>query len=120
MRVKHTNPILPSRDLCGSLSFYVDGLLFERISEYPYMITVAFDAFHLSFVHPEDASFSSSPSSRYFAVSLEITGIADYFAKIKKVGKVKFHQELDFHPGEFWQFSVIDNNGYRIGFNEHA
>ena len=120
MRIHNVQFVLPSNDPQQSLRFYVDGLLFSKVSEQPNvgLWTVALDDLQISFVRADDASLVARPNSRYFLFTVGIDGIRDYYAHVRATGLVQIENELDYYPGDTWQFSVTDNNGFRIGFNQ--
>jgi predicted enzyme related to lactoylglutathione lyase len=120
MRIHRVDLILPSADPQQSLRFYVDGLLFTKVSEHPTagLWTVALGDFQISFVRAEDASLIVRPKSRYFLFSVWVDGIQDYYDRVCTTGLVQIENGLDYYPGNTWQFSIIDNSGFRIGFNQ--
>jgi predicted enzyme related to lactoylglutathione lyase len=120
MRVYDLQFNVPSNDPKASLRFYVDGLLFTEVSYHPKISlgTVAFGDFKISFVQAEDASLITKPNSRYTLFSIRLEGIQDYYNRVRAIGMAQIERELDYYPGQTWQFTVVDNNGYRIAFNQ--
>jgi predicted enzyme related to lactoylglutathione lyase len=122
MRVHGVYFAIPSNDPERSFRFYVDGLLFRKVAEYPKVGVwgVGLGDFEITFVHAEDASLVARPNSRFSLFSLRIDDIEDYYNRIRETRLVRIETELDFYPGETWQFSITDDNGYRIVFNQKA
>lgn len=120
MTIREIQFNLPSNDPQESARIYVQGLFFRSIAAHSDLglFTVALGDFQISFVRTEDASLIAMPSSRYFLFSVQTEGIEDYYKRVCGTGLVRIENELDYYPGGNWQFSIIDNNGFRIGFNQ--
>jgi predicted enzyme related to lactoylglutathione lyase len=122
MRIHSIHFAIPSSDPERSFRFYVDGLLFRKVAEYPKfgLWGVGLGDFEIAFVHAEDASLVARPNSRFCLFSMRIDDIEDYYNRVRATGLVQIETELDYYPTQTWQFSIIDDNGYRIGFDQKA
>lgn len=120
MEILEVHFIIPSADPQKSFQFYVDGLLFNTVSEHPKigMFTVGLGSFRLCFVNSADACLSGAQQGRYALLSIWPKDIESYYARIREIGLAKIERELDYYPGHMCQFSVIDVNGYRVVFNQ--
>jgi len=97
MRVGDRQFNVPSNDPRASLRFYVDGLLFTDVSDYPKtsLCTVALGDVQISFVQTEDASLiAARPGSRYFLLNVRLEGIQDYYDRVRAIGMARIETSL--------------------------
>jgi predicted enzyme related to lactoylglutathione lyase len=114
MRVTKFELNLPTEDLKRCLEFYVDGLLFTKVFEFSQSCTISLDSFYLTFhvAHPQTVK-----ALRHgFSCCIRVDEIQSYFDRVKSSGRVMFEQELELMQPGVWQFSLVDCNGYRVGF----
>lgn len=117
MRVQQIHLSLPTNDLKESLRFYVEGLLFAKVFDLPQYCTVSLDSFWLSFVPAEGACMPVQGDRGGSLFSVQLDDIHGYRDRVKATGRVRFEQELELMMPGVWQFAVIDNNGYCVGFS---
>jgi len=105
---------IPTEDIKRCLEFYVDGLLFTKVFEFPEFCTVSLSSIHLSFwkAHKERVAAHRG----LFSFCIRVDEIQNYFDQVKATGRVQFEQELELRQPGVWQFSLRDCNAYRIGF----
>jgi hypothetical protein len=117
MHVKRVQFSLPSKDLKGSLQYYTEGLLFTEVFDFKEYCTVALDQFWLSFVPSDGVRMPVRESTSGCLFSVELDDIHSYYERVRATGRVRFKQELEIMQPGVWQFSVVDNNGYFLGFS---
>jgi catechol 2,3-dioxygenase-like lactoylglutathione lyase family enzyme len=110
---------LPSLDLKGSLEFYVGHLGFRKVWDFEAYCTVSYGNVRLAFRPTGSPDLIKQFQGESGLLCLEVSGIHGYYEKLKAAGVVIEH-ELELMAPGVWQFSVKDNNGYYIGFNESA
>jgi len=115
MRVTQFDLDMPTEDLKRCLEFYVEGLLFTKLWEFPESCTVALDGFHLTFRKASRKHVEVMRQMDY-SFSLRLGDIQNYYERVRATGKVKFEQELELMQPGVWQFWLFDCNGYRVGF----
>jgi hypothetical protein len=115
-RVEEVHLYLPSADLGASRTFYADGLLFTRLVDVPEMCTLRLDRLFLSFV-PGDAGRFRAPAGAGWLFAVDVDDIHTYYERVRATRRVRFEQELELMMPGVWQFSVMDNNGYHVGFS---
>jgi predicted enzyme related to lactoylglutathione lyase len=118
MIVESFHLYLPTMDLQASLQFYVEGLLFTKVFDLPQYCTVTLGKFWLSFVPENGAWMPVRQANGGCLLDLQIDEIQGYYARVKATGRVRFEQELELMMPGVWQFNIIDNNGYCIGFSQ--
>ena len=114
MRVTKFELDLPTEDIKRCLEFYVDGLLFTKVFEFPDSCTVSLDSIYLRFwkAHRERVGAYRG----LFSFCLRVAEIQNYFERVKATGKVEFEQQLEFMQPGVWQFGLRDCNAYRVEF----
>lgn len=114
MSVTKFGLVLPTHDLKRCMEFYVEGLLFKKVYELPEYCLVSLDSFELTFCPAKKEHVQARRTD--FSFSLRVDDIQGYFDRVKRAGRVKFVQELEFMQPGVWQFVLLDCNGYRVGF----
>jgi len=106
---------LPTEDVKRCLEFYVHGLLFKKVFEFPEACTVSLDSFYLTFRAAKRADVQAMRRTD-FSIGLRVDDIQGYFDRVRSAGRAKFEQELELMQPGVWQFRLFDCNGYRVGF----
>jgi predicted enzyme related to lactoylglutathione lyase len=117
MHVEEFHLNLPSKDLKGSLQFYTEGLHFTKVFDFPQYCTLSLERFWLSFVPADGGCMPVRRNGGGWLFSVQLDDIHGYFERVRATGRVRFEQELELMQPGVWQFSVIDNNGYYVGFS---
>lgn len=105
---------LPSANIKQCLDFYVEGLLFTKVFEFPEYCTVSLGSTQLSFW--KETKERVDAYHGLFSFCFRVDDIQNYFDQVKAVGRVQFEQELELMQPGVWQFSLRDCNAYRVGF----
>ena len=105
---------LPTADIKQCLDFYVNGLLFTKVFEFPEYCTVSFDSILLSFWKQHEERVRAHRG--LFSFHFRVRDIHKYFDQLKAAGRVQFEQELELMQPGVWQFNLRDCNAYRLGF----
>jgi hypothetical protein len=51
-----------------------------------------------------------------FSLDFDIPDIHTYYHRLKIASRITFRSELELEQPGVWQFSVLDPNGYHVGF----
>lgn len=110
---------LPTSDPKRSLNYYTEALLFRNTTVGEFYCA-AYNSIELCFVAQRDVNFNPLDISEpnYCFLAFNVSEIAHYFSEITRKGVAQIDSHLDFKPGGFQQFSVVDDNGYIIVFNQ--
>ena len=126
MKLQHLSPILWTKDLEQTISFYETVLGFKKKTQFPNFVSLTRDKIELMFVLPvEEPEDCKDPSNK-----------EEFFPKPKLTGNIYiFTEKVD----ELWEFvkdkatvessiadrqylmrdfSILDNNGYELVFGE--
>jgi hypothetical protein len=120
MNVIGSTIVLPSLNPAGSFRSYIDGLFFRGVAEHPStgIWTVGLGSFEVMFAYEVDTSFIAKSPGKYFTFGFWVDDIQTYYKNVQAAAIVTIERALDFYPSELWQFTILDLNGYRIGFNQ--
>jgi uncharacterized glyoxalase superfamily protein PhnB len=106
---------IPTAEFGQCLRFYIDRLFFTKVSESSMECTVALGSDRVKFrrAHRDEVR---SLRELGFALDFQVADIRAYFERVRAAGDMKFEQELELMQPGVWQFSVLDPNGYHVGF----
>jgi catechol 2,3-dioxygenase-like lactoylglutathione lyase family enzyme len=125
-KLKYLSPILWTKDLEQTISFYENVLGFKKQTQFPNFASMTRDNVELMFVlpidEPEDCKDPNNKEEFFpkpiLTGSIYITTekVDDLWEKVK--GKVKIISPIA--NREYWMrdFSIYDNNGYELVFGE--
>ena len=106
---------VPTTSLNRCVEFYTEVLGFTKTSETQGRCTVA--------LGPNEVVFRSGHIEEVrslceigFSLNFRITGIREYYDRVRANDRVVFQQELEFMQPGVSQFVLVDCNGYPIGF----
>lgn len=126
MSLKYLNPILWTKDLMATISFYENVLGFKSNSNFPNFVSLTKDSVAIMFVVPQDEPDDcKDPNDK-----------EEFFAKPLMTGSIFITME---HVDKLWEsvkdkatvkdpladreylmrdFSILDNNGYELVFGQ--
>lgn len=106
---------VPTSHLKRTMEFYVQKLCFEKALESSHTGTVALGKHRVTFrkAHRDEVR---SLRDLGFGLDFRIPGIHDYYHRVKMAGINDFQQELELMQPGVWQFSVLDPDGFPVGF----
>ena len=106
---------VPTSELGQSMRFYADRLFFTKVSESPTECTVSLGPDRVRFrrAHPDEVR---SLRNLGFALDFQVAEIRTYYERVRASADMQFKRELELMQPGVWQFSVLDPNGYRVGF----
>lgn len=112
---------LVCRDIKDTVLFYTEILRFSKIDETDDWIKLSFGQNDLMFITKKEISkdvedLSCYPIGGSFVLLIEISGIREYFEKIKK--KVVVVKELYRTDYGTTEFVIKDNNGYYLMYSQ--
>jgi hypothetical protein len=115
MRIIDSERGVPTARMKHCVKFYIDGLLFTKVSESADRCTVAFGSDQVVFrkAHKDEVRALHDAG---FSLCFRGDGIHGYYERVRATGRVKFEQELELMQPGVWQFSLIDPNGYPVVF----
>ncbi|HET6226161.1 MAG TPA: VOC family protein [Bacteroidia bacterium] len=125
-KLKFLSPILWTKDLEQTISFYESVLDFKKQTQFPNYVSLTKDNVEIMFVlpieEPEDCKYPNNKEE--FFPRPQLTGsiyittekVDDLWEKVK--GKVKIISTIA--DRQYWMrdFSISDNNGYELVFGE--
>lgn len=125
-KLKYLSPILWTKDLAGTISFYEKILGFKSESHFPNFVSLARDNVNIMFVLPiEDPGHRKEPDNKEeFFPKPKLTG--SIFITVEKVdelwasfkNKAKIESSIADREYLMRDFSILDNNGYELVFGE--
>jgi len=125
-KLKFLSPILWTKDLEQTTSFYESVLDFKKQTQFPNYVSLTRDNVEIMFVLPiEEPEDCKDPNNKEeFFPRPQLTGsiyittekVDDLWEKVK--GKVKIISTIA--DRQYWMrdFSISDNNGYELVFGE--
>ena len=125
-KLRHLSPILWTKDLEQTISFYETVLGFKKQTQYPNFVSLVRDHVELMFVlpidEPEDCKDPNNKEEFFpkptLTGSIYITTekVDELWEKVKD--KVKIISTIADREYLMSVFSILDNNGYEIVFGE--
>lgn len=127
MKFKQLSPILWTKDLPGSVSFYTEVLGFSSRSNFPNFVSLFKDEVEIMLIvpveEPEDCAdpLNTEPffpkSKLTGSIYMVIEEVDSYWEKVKDQVTIKSTLE----DREYWMrdFSILDNNGYELVFGQN-
>jgi catechol 2,3-dioxygenase-like lactoylglutathione lyase family enzyme len=120
IKLQKLSPILWTKDLEGTISFYEKVLGFKGKSDFPNFVTLTRENVDIMFIVPQDEPDSKDD----FFPKPQLTGsIFIFMEQVDKLWESVKDQATIKTPianRAYWMrdFSILDNNGYEIVFGE--
>ena len=114
--IKHVSISLSTNSVRQTAEFYRYGLLFTLRKESLQRCTVTKDVLTLSFRQTDAVLTPVKEGDTGVLIDLYVENIQKYFKEVQDMRRVAFEQELELMMPRVWQFSLRDNNGYRLFF----
>ena len=126
MKLRHLSPILWTKDLEKTTSFYEGILGFKKQTQFPNFVSLTKDDVEIMFVLPveEPANYKDPNHKEEFFPKPHLTG--SIYITIEKVDelwefvkdKVTLESPICDREYRMRDFSILDNNGYELVFGE--
>lgn len=123
MSLNYLSPILWTKNLNETISFYENILGFRSQSNFPNFVSLTKDGVEIMFVVPQDEEDCEGPQNKVeFFPKLALTGslfivtteVETLWMSIKDKVVIKSAiEDRDYHMRDF---SILDNNGYELVF----
>ena len=126
MKLQKLSPILWTKDLKQTISFYETVLGFKSKSNFPNFATLTRENVEIMFIVPQDEPEDCkdpNDNSEFFPKPL-LTGsifiVMEQVDKLWDLVKDKATIKTTIADREYWMrdFSILDNNGYELVFGE--
>jgi catechol 2,3-dioxygenase-like lactoylglutathione lyase family enzyme len=124
MKLRHLSPILWTKDLQATVSFYETVLGFRKQSQFPNFVSLTRDNVEIMFVLPVDEPEDCKDPNKKFFPGPQLTGsiyiTTEKVDELWKFVKDKATIESAIAAREYLMrdFSILDNNGYELVFGE--
>lgn len=126
MKLHKLSPILWTKDLQGTISFYENVLGFKSRSNFPNFVSLSRGSVELMFIVPQDDpdDCKNSENREEYFPKANLTG--SLFVTVEQVDelwdsvkdKAIIKTSIDDREYLVRDFSVLDNNGYELVFGE--
>jgi len=126
MKLQRLSPILWTKDLQGTISFYQDILGFKGQSQFPNFVSLSRDNVEIMFIVPQDEpeDCKAPGSDQDFFSKPKLTG--SLFITTEQVdqlwnavkAKVTIKSAIANREYLMRDFSILDNNGYELVFGQ--
>jgi len=128
MNFQHLSPILWTKNLDETISFYVNVLGFACRSNFPNFASLHRDGVEIMIVvpqdEPEDCKDPNEAPKEFFpkplltgSIYVTVTDVDELWAKVKD--QVKVISSLADREYFMRDFSIADNNGYELVFGQN-
>jgi len=125
MKLHSLSPILWTKNLEETTSFYVDILGFRSQSNFPNFVSLFHGDVQIMFVRPvEEPEDCKDPNTEPFFEKPKMTGDLYIFTEnVDEIwnalqGKASIKTTIDDREYLMRDFSILDNNGYELCFGE--
>lgn len=122
--LKHLSPILWTKDLEKTISFYTTVLGFTSRSQFPDFVSLIRDGVEIMFVKPHNEPENENPEEPFFpkpiltgSLYITIQHVNELWTNLKD--KVEVISPLCDQEYKMRDFSIRDNNGYELVFGEN-
>ncbi len=120
MQLQHLCPILWTKDLQETVSFYETVLGFKSQSDFPNFASLCKDDVEIMVVVPtgepeENDNFFPKPTLTG-SIYIFMQGVDEFWEALKDVAQIK--TPIDDRQYRMRDFSIFDNNGYEIVFGQ--
>jgi catechol 2,3-dioxygenase-like lactoylglutathione lyase family enzyme len=115
MRMIDSERGVPTTNLNRCVEFYTEVLGFKKVSESHDKCTVALGSDEVMFRRGHQDEVRSLRDIG-FSLDFRISGVREYYERVRATGQAEFKQELEFMQPGVWQFVLVDCNGYPVGF----
>jgi len=122
MKLQKLSPILWTKDLKQTISFYETILGFKGKSNFPNYVTLTSENVEIMFIVPQDEPEDCN-KEEFFPKPL-LTGsiffVMEQVDKLWELVRDKATIKTTIADREYWMrdFSILDNNGYELVFGE--
>ncbi|HOX59108.1 MAG TPA: VOC family protein [Candidatus Paceibacterota bacterium] len=115
MRILDSERGVPTTNLKHCVEFYTDVLGFTKVAESADRCTLALGSDQVVFrkAHKNEVR---SLRDIGFSLDFRVSGIREYYDKVRAAGRAEITFELEFMQPGVWQFVLVDCNGYPVGF----
>jgi catechol 2,3-dioxygenase-like lactoylglutathione lyase family enzyme len=125
IKLKKLSPILWTKDLNETISFYENVLGFQGKSNFPDFVSLTKGEVEIMFILPQDepADCKEPKESEFFpgpsltgSLFISVDNVDVFWEQVKARATVK----TALADREYWMrdFSILDNNGYELVFGE--
>lgn len=126
MKLQCLSPILWTKDLKATVSFYEDVLGFKSQSNFPNFVSLSKDSVTIMFVVPEDEPYDCKDLNNKADFFAKPTLTGSIFITMKQVdtlwesvkNKATIKDPLADREYLMRDFSILDNNGYELVFGQ--
>ena len=115
MRIIDSERGVPTTNLKRCVDFYTEVLGFTKVSESPDKCTVALGSDEVVFRKGHKKEVQSLREIG-FSLDFRMGDIREYYDRVRATGRAEITFELDFMQPGVWQFTLVDCNGYPVGF----
>src|SRR5215469_12744527 len=115
MRIIDSERGIPTTNLKRCVEFYTKVLGFTKLSESRGRVTVVLGSDQIVFRKGHKKEIESLRKIG-FSLDFRISGIREYYERVRASGKVKITFDLELMQPGVWQFTLVDCNGYQVGF----
>ncbi len=115
MRIIDSDRGVPTTNLKRCVDFYTEVLGFTKVSQSRDRCTVALGSDEVVFRKGHKKEVQSLREIG-FSLDFRISGIRDYYERVRATGKAQITFELEFMQPGVWAFVLLDCNGYPVGF----
>lgn len=123
-QLKHLSPILWTKDLEKTISFYTTVLGFTSGTQFPDFVSLVRDRVEIMFVIPHNEPENENPDEPFFpkpiltgSLYITIQHVDELWIKLKD--KAEVISPLCDQEYKMRDFSIRDNNGYELVFGEN-
>lgn len=108
-------PILRTKNLEETISFYENVLGFRGKSNFPNFVSLSKGDAEIMFIAPQEESFQKPELTGSLYIWME--NLDEFWETIKD--KVQVTTAIDNRQYNARDFSILDNNGYELAFGEN-
>lgn len=112
--MKKLVPVLKTKNLAETISFYENTLGFSGSGSLPNFVSLSKGDTEIMFIEPQEESFKESVLTG--SIYIWMQNVDGYWAAIKD--KVQVTTIIENREYNARDFSILDNNGYELVFGE--
>jgi len=124
MKLQYLSPILWTKDLNKTITFYESVLGFKAVSNFPNFVSLTREQVEIMFVVPQNDDDESPSDEPTFFPKPQLTGslyiLTDHVDQLWEMVKDNAEIRSPICDREYFMrdFSIIDNNGYELVFGQ--
>src|SRR5262245_39411617 len=116
-KLHHLSPILFTKDLAQTISFYESILGFKKQTQYPNFVSLTKDKVEIMFISPDPNTKDEVPDPKLTGNIYIVTEKVDELWELVK-DKAPVESAICDREYLMRDFSIHDNNGYELVFGE--